>query len=122
MRAPLGMIVSVMHRDDANRLMRALGRDECPDPGRTFSIPMSPTRTPVATHYGASTWDDELLTMLEGNSLPAVDWVAFGLTATKAQAALDAIKYRTATEAPIDNFAVLEAREGTGRIPQDDGI
>lgn len=119
---PLGMLVSVTHRDDANRLMRALGRDEYPDPGRTFSVPMSPTRTPAATHYGASTWDDELLAILESRSLPAVDWAAFGLTATKAQAALDAIRYRTATAAPTDNFAALEARESTGRIPQDDTL
>lgn len=116
---PLGMLVSVTDRDDANRLMRALGRDEAPDPGRTFSLPMSPTAAPVATHYGASTWDDDLLQILQSGVLPAVDWAAYGLDQTRAQAALDAIRYRSSPERPADNFAALEARDGTRRIPED---
>lgn len=115
---PLGMIVPAKNRDDCCRLMRALGRDNAPDPGQTFSVSMSPSRTPNATDYGASTYDDELLAILEAGTLPSgIDWSAFGLTAAKADAALRAVKFRAAAGTALDNFAALETREGTGRIP-----
>lgn len=87
----LSMIVPVSARDDCNNLMRALGRDDSPAPGRTFSVALSSTGDKPATHYGSHTIDPELVDLLSGGAMPSSDWPSFGLDESTATAALGEI-------------------------------
>lgn len=114
----LSLMVPASARADADALMAALGRG--PD---TFSVPMAPGRTGSPTAWGAHTYDDALLAILEAGTLPAgIDWAAHGLTQRRAQDALAAIRFRAVVgRGSVANFEALETREGVGRIaPADD--
>lgn len=109
----LSLLVPDSKRADANALMAALGRGP-----NTFIRDCSPSRTPNPTHWGAHTYDDEPLSILETNTLPAgVDWAAYGLTHTSAQQALNAIRFAGhANNNSVANFEALGASEGVGAI------
>jgi len=79
------IIVPAELREKANRLTCALGYDNSPVPGRTFSIPLSADGVEPATHYGCRTpakTDFVDIVAAAGNGvLP--DWLdleAYGLT------------------------------------------
>jgi hypothetical protein len=105
MTTSLSMVVEAAHVDNANRIFRALtdpfgnSLDESPDPGATFSIPLSPSGAPNATHYGtlatgtvAQAVHDILL-----NGLPQdIDWTMWNLTAQKANQAWNTISFKAA--------------------------
>lgn len=110
----LSMIVPAPQRDDCNRLMLALGKDNAPDPGRTFSVELSPTGKATVTHYGAHGWDDDLAAILDSGTLPAgINWPAFNLTENAANQALAIIKYfAVANRTPRANFEQKVGAEG----------
>ena len=92
----LSMVVPAANRDAANRLMRGLGRDESPDPGRTFAVELNTSGKPsdAKSHYGAHTWDDTLVAVLDSGVLPGdINWSKFDLTKPQAKAALASIDY-----------------------------
>lgn len=76
------MIVPASLRDIGNRLSCALGHDTLP--GNTFSVPLSPTGSEPATHYGCRTAAQQSfadLLMAAGQGvLPEIDWTEYGLT------------------------------------------
>ena len=112
----LSMIVPGAAREDANALLAALGRGE-----NTFAVDLSATAEPPATHWGAHTFDDELLTILESGALPpGIDWPAHGLSEGSAQAALAAISFRgVADHNSVANFEAHSAANGVGRIAEE---
>lgn len=116
----LSLIVSDAKRADANALMWALGRQDNPASARTqtFSVDMSPSRTPTATHWGAHTYDDALLSIVQSKVLPSgINWSAFGLTQTRAQQALDAIRFAAHDNQNANaNFDALAGAQGVGRM------
>ena len=119
----LSMTVPSTLSDDANRLMRALSRDTAPDPGRTFSVKLSPNgnANDAASDFGAHSYDDELLVLLDGSTIPdGIDWQEFGLTQGKAQAAFSAISFRgVANHNSVFNFEVEIQSNGLKRIPEE---
>ena len=120
----LSMSVPAALRDDCNRLMRALGRDDAPDPGRTFTVELSPAGNPtdVVTRYGAHTYDDDLADILDNGVVPGnIDWARFGLTAARAQAAFAAISYRAVPgRASVVNFVAEITARGVKRITREE--
>ena len=121
----LSMTVIAALVDDANRLMRALGRDDAPDPGQTFTVELSPDGNPtdVVTRYGAHTYDDDLVNLLDNSTLPARDWPLSGLTAARAQAAFAAISYRAVLgRASVVNFAAEMMARDVKRITREDQL
>lgn len=109
----LSLLVPDSKRADANKLMEALNRGPS-----TFIRDCSPSRTPVATHWGAHTYDDQLLNIIETRTLPGgINWSAYGLTQTKAQQALDAIRFKAVNDMnSVSNFDALGAENGVGTI------
>ncbi len=114
----LSMIVPAPQRDDCNRLMCALGRDDTPLPGRTFSVEMSPNAKGNATHYGCHTYDDALGDLLDKGTVPGnIDWAKFGLTENAARQAFLAIRYVSVFgRESVANYTALEIVEGLKRI------
>lgn len=102
----LSMIVPAVHQDKCNRLMRALGRDNAPDPGKTFSVELSPTGQGAVTHYGAHGFDDDLVDILDGSLPSDIEWTDFGLTAGEATQAHAVIFYLAVVNnnKPLVNF------------------
>lgn len=109
----LSLLVAAAKRDDANALMEGLGRGP-----NTFKVDCSPSRTPVATHWGAHTYDDALLTIIETRTLPPnINWLDYGLTPLTAQLALDAIRFKAVNDRnSVANFEALGSSEGVGAI------
>ena len=120
----LSMTVPANMADDCNRLMRALGRDDAPDPGQTFTVELSPdgNSTDVATRYGAHTYDDELAAILDNGVVPGnIDWQTFGLSKKRARDAFAAISYRPVPDhASVANFAAEIRARGVKRITRED--
>ncbi len=104
----LSMIVSAADRDAANRLMRGLGRDNAPDPGKTFIVEFNSSgdRVDAVTDYGAHTWDDSLVAILDSGVLPLdINWGNFGLTKATAETALASIQhFAVVNRTPRINF------------------
>lgn len=109
----LSLLVPDSKRADANALMEALERGP-----NTFSVGCSPSRTPTATHWGAHSYDDALLDIIQTRTLPSgINWSAYGLTQTKAQQALDAILFKAVTDRNArSNFDTLGSDNGVGSI------
>ncbi|MCF6315430.1 MAG: hypothetical protein COB39_07505 [Marinosulfonomonas sp.] len=109
----LSLLVPAAQVDDANRLMRAFGRDASSDPGSTFVVELSPEGTGAATFYAAHTQDPELLEILGLDNPPKTDWALYHLTEERAQIAFNAIKCET------DGFNTMLAAHGLARVEQD---
>lgn len=106
----LAAIVEAPHRDNINRVFRALTfppgsplagipLDESPDPGATFSVPLSPSGTPNPTHYGAFFTGDtaEVVNQIILGGFPTdIVWADFNLTAQKAQQAWNTLEITAA--------------------------
>lgn len=102
MTTSLSMVVEAAHADNANRIFRAITLpwdeplDAAPDPGRTFSIPLSPDGTPRATHYGtlATGYVAQAVHDILLNGFPTgIDWPAWNLTENKASQAWNTIGF-----------------------------
>lgn len=108
----ISMVVPASKRVDCDSFMAALGRGP-----NTFSVPLSPSRAPSATYYGAHTYDDDLLGILNGELPTGIRWTDFGLTATSAKQAKDAITYRNFLKGnnPSQNFGEVENVVGAFR-------
>lgn len=104
MTTALAILVAAPHRDNANRIFRALkdpfghSLDGAPDPGRTFSIPLSPDGAPSPTHYGtlATGVVAQVVHDIMLNGFPTdIDWSAYSLTAQQAQQAWNTFKFQS---------------------------
>jgi hypothetical protein len=51
------LILPALHQNAGNQLAIAMGHDE--PPGRTYCVPLSPTGSYPATHYGCHAWVTE---------------------------------------------------------------
>lgn len=110
-------------RDDANKLMEALGYGP-----NTFSVELSPNGRGTPTHYGCHWWmDDETLAELTGvkaRLLPSEkDATGTGLTMKRAQDAGAAIVSGDQVGGrPRDGFAKELIKQSLQRIEQQDLI
>lgn len=98
----LAMAVQAPHVNNANRIFRALKDqfgntlDGSPDPGRTFSIPLSPTGTGNPTHWGAMATGSVaqvIHNILLAGFPTGINWSQFNLTQQQANQAWNAIAF-----------------------------
>lgn len=113
-RSAVSSIVTAAQREDADKLMWTLGYQPDPATGAsTYSVPLSPTGKPPATHYGcnAQAADDVFSDALAGRKTPS----GGGLSAKRAA---DAAKALTAEKVATNARAweTLLARMGLKRI------
>jgi len=116
----LTMVVTIADRDNANKLMRGLGRDVSPNPGNTFSVELNldGDNQRAVSHYAAHGWDDALVDILTTLTLPGgIDWSRVGLTQVEAQNALNSIRFSAIeNRTPLMNFNIAVAIEGVERV------
>lgn len=122
----LAAIVQAPHRDNANRIFRALTLpwgepiDGAPDPGRTFSIPLGPQGGNSISHYGAF-FTGTVAGIVQGIVLDGfpqgIDWPAFNLTAQKAQQAWNTLEIGAAESDDIaGDWSAFINGKGISRI------
>lgn len=104
---------------EANRLACAIGHDVMP--GKTFSVPCSPTGEEPATHYGCHTVAMQsfvdLFTDAAGGTLPDITWSDFDLTEQMVADLLPALVFSARTDLfGLSHFTSVLGDNGLKRV------
>jgi len=119
----LALILPAADRADGNALACALGHDV--PLGATFGVPLSPSGSEPATHYGTHTWVlPAFIDLLSGaalGTLPDIDWPAFGLTEARVRELVAALVTSSVDDDAdtIAHFDATAASVGLARIVSD---